>query len=289
METSDLTRVKGPIVRINPDELHCNDPNFTDEIYAGGGRVRDKWQHFLNTSSGPITVGTFSTRFHESHRVRRGAMAKYFSRGQMLKLEHEVYDFVQRTVDKVLRTKGPFNVKDVFDCFTADIISQYSFGEPMGFVDQEGWTPNFGTWVAPFFDTVYMMRHVPLMRSLVGLAPLFANYMGEDVKALFHELGVNIPGYIQKALDNKEDGRIFADVISSPLLPDSDKTMYRLTGQGFDLLSAGTETTAVSWHILLRLARDVTNLSSGNTNVHCLLAFGKACNLYSVDGRLEGR
>jgi hypothetical protein len=33
----------GPVIRINPDELHCSDPAFTDEIYASSGRVRDKW------------------------------------------------------------------------------------------------------------------------------------------------------------------------------------------------------------------------------------------------------
>lgn len=122
----------GPIVRISPEELHCNDPRFADEVYAGGNRKRDKWQHSMNTSasSGPILVGGFSTLPHDLHRMRRVPMNKFFSRGQMLKLESEVHDFTQRTCDKMLRAKEPFDLKEAFNCFTADIISQYSFGEP---------------------------------------------------------------------------------------------------------------------------------------------------------------
>jgi hypothetical protein len=40
-------------VRINPDELHCNDPDFIDEIFAVGGRKRDKAHHQLAFLYGP--------------------------------------------------------------------------------------------------------------------------------------------------------------------------------------------------------------------------------------------
>jgi cytochrome P450 len=234
-------------VRINPDELHCDDPRFVDEIYASGNRKRDKWQHFLNTgATGPIPLGGFSTAPHELHRTRRLPMNRFFSRGQMLKLESEVHWFAQRTCDKLLRTSGVvFDIKEAFNCFTADIISQYSFGEPMGFIDQEGWLPNFSSWGKGFFNTAYMMRHVAPARAAVAVAPYFANYMGDDMKSLMHELQVVIPGHIQKAIDNKENGRIFADLMANEQLPEQEKSIYRLSGEGFTLLLAGTETTAV--------------------------------------------
>lgn len=233
-------------MRINPEELHCDDPRFVDEIYATGNRKRDKWQHFLNTgATGPILLGGFSTVSHELHRTRRLPMNKFFSRGQMLKLEGEVHDFTQRTCDKLLRTRGVFDIKEAFNCYTADIISQYSFGEPMGFVDQEGWLPNFGSWAKSFFNSAYMMRHVAPARAAVAVAPYFANYMGEDMKNLMYQLQVVIPGHIQKAIENKENGRIFADLMANDQMPMEEKTMDRLSGEGFNLLLAGTETTAV--------------------------------------------
>jgi hypothetical protein len=43
--------VLGPVVRISPNEVHCNDISFSDEIYAVGGRKRDKPLHQINGSA----------------------------------------------------------------------------------------------------------------------------------------------------------------------------------------------------------------------------------------------
>ncbi|KAK7990689.1 hypothetical protein PG990_014969 [Apiospora arundinis] len=250
----------GPIVRINPDELHCADPDMLDEIYAGGNRAREKWEHYTGFMLGPLSKAGFATISHDIHRVRKGAMARYFSRAQMLKLEDEIRDFTVRTVDKMLLRAGgaDFNVKEVFNCHTADIISQYCFGQSMGFTDQKGFEPNFGTWVKSFLKTCYLVRHlarnVPGIGAIANTAPYFANYMGEDMRRVYDQQEVQIPRHINRAISNKENGRVFAELLASPLLPESDKSIKRLAGEGFTLLMAGTETTAATLsYIVYRL------------------------------------
>lgn len=247
-------------MRINPDELHCSDPSFTDEIYASGGRVRDKWVHRLNTGAvGPVAVTGFSTVSHELHRMRRGAMNRYFSRQRVLAREEEVLDFAQQVAGKLLGFSGgkPFDIKESFNYFTADVVSQYAFGEPMGFIAQKGWGPNFATWVRSFFQQAYMMRHNTFARILGAFAPMLADYMGEDVKTIMRQMTVVIPRYVQRAIDDPENSRVFADMFNSDMLPEEEKTLYRLSGEGFNFLLAGTETTAVrirySSHRLLRV------------------------------------
>lgn len=52
-------------------------------------------------------------------------MAKFFSRGNVAKLEGEIKEHVQVLCDKLLRHNGkePFDVKTAYSCFTADVIS----------------------------------------------------------------------------------------------------------------------------------------------------------------------
>ncbi|KAH6972855.1 cytochrome P450 [Ilyonectria sp. MPI-CAGE-AT-0026] len=266
---SSLTEVAGPIVRINPHELHCSDPYFIDEIYAGGGRIRDKWQHQLNAGgAGPVSVSAFSTVAHEVHRIRRSALSRFFSRQQMLKLKDEIHEFAQLLVNKMLRSAGkkPFDIKEAFNCFTADITSLYCF---------DGWEPNFATMVKPFLRNAYVMRYNALARKLADVLPWLADYMGEDIKAVVRHMNVIIPGYIKDALDNPENGRVFADLVQSKALPESDKSMYRLSGEGSVFLLAGTETTAttltvIMYHLLdqpaiyARLMEDLQDIDPSN-------------------------
>lgn len=47
-EIQEMHKKYGPIVRISPEELHCNDPSFIPTLYASGSAHRDKYEHFTN-------------------------------------------------------------------------------------------------------------------------------------------------------------------------------------------------------------------------------------------------
>jgi cytochrome P450 len=92
----------GPLVRIGPNELHCNDPSFIDEIYASSGRKRDKQAHYLSALVGPARQTSFGAIEHDLHRIRRNALNKFFSRAQITRLEPEMRRLAHRLCDKLL-------------------------------------------------------------------------------------------------------------------------------------------------------------------------------------------
>ncbi|KAB5566032.1 cytochrome P450 [Coniochaeta sp. 2T2.1] len=242
----------GPIVRINPEELHCDDYDFVDDIYPSvANRIRDKHPHFLAAFAGPLTVSTFATRDHETHRIRRSAISKFFSRHSMLRYEPEIHEMAQNMCTKVLRLAESgqiINALDPYNCFTADAISQYCFGEPFGFLDRPDFEQNYKRAFEVLVATSHIFRHIPILRHSVGLMPALGPYLGPDIAYMVKSMHETIPNHVIKAQQQQKSGegrRVFTEIMDSPI-PDEHKTIYRLSGEGWSLVAAGSETTAAS-------------------------------------------
>lgn len=234
----------GPIVRINPEELHCLDSSFVNEIYPGGGRIRDKHRHYLNANVGPVAVTAFGSERHEQHRMRRGPLNRFFSRAQMAKLEPRVQQLVQQLCDKLLAWReGPVDLALAYNCLTGDTISQYAFGEPRGFLAHQGWHHNYKGALEGFTTYMYFWRFFPALGGLVSLAPYFLDWMPATFALLMRELYITIPGHVRQAMRDPKAGTVFTDLLDADL-PPAEKTVYRLAADGFSLTGAGTETTA---------------------------------------------
>lgn len=141
----------GPIVRISPTEVHVNDPEFIDQLFAGSGKRREKGQLTLNgLGTTPTAIGT---RDHSLHKSRRAALNPFFSTAKIRRLEpmvHEVLYQIFQRLDEHRRADMPVNLNLLYRAATHDLIADYAFGQ--GFVCFSRSDLN-----QPYFDAYHQM------------------------------------------------------------------------------------------------------------------------------------
>jgi cytochrome P450 len=67
----------------------------------------------------------FGTFDHDLHRLRRGAINRYFSKASISKLEPLIHDPSQKLCNKLLaraKVAEAFDVTMAYSCFTTDVI-----------------------------------------------------------------------------------------------------------------------------------------------------------------------
>lgn len=256
-----LTSSPGPIIRINPNELHCSDIAFADDIYAVAGRKRDKSVHQINGSA--LGSSGFGTVNHDLHRSRRIPVAKFFSRSMIARLEPEIHVLVQKLCSKLLAQSGDgqaFDVTMAYSCFTSDAISGYSFGQSFGFLEQKGWFPNFREPTAAFLQPVFIFRFFPWTRKSVALGKYMVDYLPYDQALLVRTLQIDMPARVRQAKADMNAGMkhdrptIFAELLESDLEA-LEKGPQRLADEAAAVVGAGTETTSwaltvMTYHLL---------------------------------------
>ncbi|KAK7988351.1 C6 transcription factor [Apiospora arundinis] len=259
----EMHRKYGPIVRISPNELHCNDINFGDEIYAVGGRKRDKPLHQVNGSI--LNLAEFGTVDHDIHRSRRAPVGRFFSRSMISRLESDVKTLVRKLCDKLLAQKGEpaFDIAVAYSCFTADAISGYAFGQGFGLLDQPGWEPNFHEPTLSSLRPGLLFRFFPFMKNLAEQAVHFVDYLPTSTGLFIRELQINIPNQIRRTKADLDAGlhgakdhpTIFAELYNTTDLQEDEKTVARLAAEALGIVGAGTETTSwtlavITYHLL---------------------------------------
>jgi cytochrome P450 len=89
----------GPIVRINPHELHVSDPDFYERLYAGGRKRREKWQ--WHTRGLGLNDSMLATVDHDLHRRRRMAVSGFFSTQSARRLQPLIHERVETLVGRL--------------------------------------------------------------------------------------------------------------------------------------------------------------------------------------------
>jgi hypothetical protein len=166
--------IPGPIVRINPYELHIDDPEFYDEIYTGPTKPRDKWawsaSMFGNSSS------HFSSVPYHLHRMRRAPLNPFFSKKAVAQLEPTITSAVEKLCARLegfRQTKEPVNLRFAFAGLTMDVVTEYAFANCYNCLDEPDFAPQ---WVEAV-DSLSVQSHVnkqfPWLLPVMRLIPLW--------------------------------------------------------------------------------------------------------------------
>ena len=142
----------GPIVRINPYELHIDDPDFYDQVNPGPTKRTDKWEWTAKMFGSP-NVTMISTIKHNEHRRRRAIISPFFSAQAVKRMEPTLQALVDKLCDRFRgfqESRQPVNLTHAYTALTTDFISGYSFIKSSDCLSDSLFRPDMhDIWVAP--------------------------------------------------------------------------------------------------------------------------------------------
>ncbi|KUL84200.1 hypothetical protein ZTR_06934 [Talaromyces verruculosus] len=235
----------GPIIRVTPTELHINDPEFFDILYARDGR-RHKYDYFSGRFG--YARDTFSTWQHELHHQRRKALSPYFSDKSI----REFQPAIRAKVDK-LRTKLSTYVDDgrvlhlnrAWMALTTDIITEYAFARSYDQLDSPDFQETLHDALVAIYTTGQFALHFFMVFPILDALPNWLD-LGRKVEEI--RTGSN-----DLHKDTKH-ATIFHELLNSDL-PDVEKSSARLGDEAQLIVAAGLITTSwalsvASFHII---------------------------------------
>ncbi|KAI5862015.1 putative cytochrome P450 [Durotheca rogersii] len=243
----------GPIVRVGPNELHIDDPEYYNDVYtkSTASRPIDKLEKYKHRFGMP--EATISTVEGEKHRIRRAAIAPFFSKSRINGMNDTLLEIAERISYRLSTeyagTGRPIDVCDMWGTLTADVVSELAFARCTRFSDSPDFKSPYSSalmsWVfaahyTTHFNSLIQTMHWMPDRVLGTLVPSFKPIL--DYRAAIRpQVREMLAGKNMLAKESSHP-TIFHDILASDL-PKEELSFKRLTQEAMSLSGAGIETT----------------------------------------------
>ncbi|KAL8785784.1 MAG: hypothetical protein Q9213_003162 [Squamulea squamosa] len=248
-----------------PYELHINDPEYYDELYVGSTRRSEKYP-WTTKQFGPST-SVFATNTHELHRIRRAALASFFSTQSVQRLEPSVQSVVDKLTSRLRELQGSgkvVNVLHMYCALTLDIISEYSFGKAYGAMQREDFAKNWYQLITDASEMSHAYKQFGWLAPTLRALPVWlVKKMNPQLTALYdfqdmlreQVLGVKKDLADGKRPTSQTEKNVFHDMITNPAVRPEEKTTDHLVVEAVTVISAGMNTTAfclaiITYHLV---------------------------------------
>ncbi|KAH8697083.1 putative cytochrome P450 [Talaromyces proteolyticus] len=240
----------GPIVRINPWEVHIKDTAYWDTLYTNNKLDKDAWYYRAFGDN----LGTVGTGPWELHRLRRGAMARFFSNANVSRLEPKVLARVKKLLERIEEhriSNKVIPISHAFRCYATDVISDYAAPHSRDFLSTPDFSAAFNQVLRDFSELMLWQRHIPIVFPVLGAIPRwFISLMdpsGAQIAVLDNQAALLNQAKTVIATkgipSEKESPTVLDAIYQSDLLGPEDKTLHRMMAETQAILGAGTETT----------------------------------------------
>ncbi|MCJ1434247.1 hypothetical protein MMC27_003614 [Xylographa pallens] len=248
----------GPIVRINPYELHISDASYYDTLYASSasGDKRDKWEWYTKQFGTPDAM--FATTSHEQHRVRRAALSRFFSMASVRRLQPLLEERLRRLLDRIREAKASGEIVPLeyaFAAFTNDVVIEYAYGQSEHRLDQDNWGPEYHDAIVEAGKAGSLMKQMIWIFHFINALPVWLQARLSPSMELVLRIQKHVENIIVGIKTNPQSHytdlvhpTLFHDILKSNL-PENDKSVARLKDEALIIVAAGTLTT--SWALSL--------------------------------------
>ncbi|KAL4947493.1 cytochrome P450 [Aspergillus filifer] len=236
---ANMHKKYGPIVRVTPWEISINDPDYYNEVYVTAGRRRTNFDAGPRSGLG-MQDAISITEDHDTHEMRRKAVANFFSRQNVTRVESRIHNEARLLDAKLHKLKGTGTIVPLdhaFTAFTGDLVGQFTCGENPQLVEGPDFTPQWHKSLYSVLDVVPLFRHIGWLSYLAKFVPvslLKALYpevagfrmftlMGEDQ---IDKIKMEVSREAEKESTEKKQS-VFHDILRSEL-PPSEKDSGRL-------------------------------------------------------------
>ncbi|KAI1799353.1 cytochrome P450 [Daldinia bambusicola] len=250
-----MHREYGPIVRINPDEVHINDPDFIGEVYPTSlVRKTDKPRWVGWRSGTPHSM--VATIRHDTHRMRRASVNNFFSVASISRVEPIFVDRLQRIFRRwsTLKHGEILNMLTVFQAYASDNITTYAFGDCFHFIEEPDWGAKYFSSQEKYFKLTHVFGSFPIVMSIVHNMPKWLLTMFiPDLSSMAEKQNwrVNVVRRIRQSRGPSAlNSTIFEGILDSSL-PEEEKTDARMAHDAQLIILAGESTTGHSLGAIL--------------------------------------
>ncbi|KAI4851222.1 MFS general substrate transporter [Aureobasidium sp. EXF-8845] len=224
----DMHARYGPIVRINPDEVHFDDPDVIDTLFPGASRRTDKPAVVAKrTGTAESMVATMS---HDLHRRRRNAVNSFFSTASIRRLEPIMKEHMNKLLLRMEETAGEvIQLHHLFKAYQPDLGRPYFEATEL------------------FFSLTHVFGHFTWVADLIQSLPIdFVAVLAPSLRELWSKQSwwVDKVNEIRSSPNPERiKSTIFEGILDSSL-PEEDKTNSRLAAEAQLVVFAGEGTTA---------------------------------------------